>query len=83
MANLKAAKHTIEKIVPIWNEDGKLIGLLLTANYLIRDETDPEVPKDVTWVRKERDVWNDLTAAQKTAATLFLKRAQTLASQAG
>lgn len=60
--NLSTGDTQFEGVRVVASDGGTVTGLLVTINYATKDESDAEV----TRIREERDVWDDLTAAQKT-----------------
>ncbi len=67
--------HRLEQVT--FQFDGPdVIGVELTVNYAVQDDVTDE---EVTRVRKTTDVWDQLTASQKTGAKTIGKRLQQIA----
>ena len=67
--------HRLEQVT--FQFDGPdVIGVELTVNYAVQDDVTGE---EETRVRKTTDVWDQLTASQKTGAKTIGKRLQQIA----
>lgn len=67
--------HRLEQVT--FQFDGPdVIGVELTVNYAVQDDVTGE---EETRVRKTTDVWDQLTALQKTGAKTIGKRLQQIA----
>ncbi len=67
--------HRLEQVT--FQFDGPdVIGVELTVNYAVQDDVTGE---EETRVRKTTDIWDQLTASQKTGAKTIGKRLQQIA----
>ena len=67
--------HNLEKAEFRFDIDGEVVGLELTVNIQIFDNTDN---KELTRIREVKDIWDDLTSGQKTQGNMIGKKLKSL-----
>ena len=68
--------HRLEQAAFTFDQNGEVAAVTVTVNFAIRDD---QTGKDETRVRKTADVWDQLTASQKTSAAAVGKRLRQMA----
>ena len=63
--------HNLEKAEFKFDEAGEVTGIELTVNIQVYDNT---ADKELTRIREVKDIWGDLTGAQKTQANTIGKK---------
>ncbi len=73
---IKKQDHRLEKAEFVFDEAGEVSDLVLTVNLQIFDDVADE---ELTRVRKEESIWNDLTGAQQSQANTIGKKLNAVA----